>query len=155
MYLFNRSIAVNVQTDDYKTALVSGVFLDSHHEWCLNFSVDLETYEVTMAYGELRRAPHPDCLKVEERVKELVGLKLVHGVRKKIEAAVGKGMGCTHLTDLTLECVKGLVQARFNLMERQLPAEEMTNYVEDYLKGSCYHFREDSEIYGGKVKAHL
>lgn len=150
MYLFNRSITVNVQTEDYKTASVSGVFLDSHHEWCLNFSVDLKTNEITSAYGELRRGPHPDCRKVEERVQELVGLKLVHGVRKKIESAVGKASGCTHLTDLTLECVKGLVQARFNLMERELPEAEMKNYVEDYLRGSCYHFRDDSEIYTKK-----
>lgn len=141
MYLFNRSITVNVQTEDYKTAQVNGVFLDSQHEWCLNLSVDLESYVVTKAYGELRRAPHPDCMVVQERVQELVGLKLVHGVRKKIEAAVGKETGCTHLTDLTLECVKGLVQARFNLMERKLPEEDITDYVKDYLKGSCYNFR--------------
>lgn len=155
MYLFNRSITVNVHTEDFQIAVVNGIFLDSHHEWCLTLWVNMDSYEVIAAKGELRRAPHPDCLKVEERVSQLVGLKLVHGVRKKIQAAVGQNTGCTHLTDLTLECVKGLVQAKFNVMHRTMAGDEMKGYVEDYLKGSCYHFREDSEIYGSKSEKNI
>lgn len=147
MHLFNRSITVNVQTEDYKLAQVSGVFLDSHHELCLNFTVDLETFEVTTAAAELRRTPHPDCSQVEIQVQKLVGLKLIHGVRKKIQAAVGQEAGCTHLADLTLECVKGFVQARFDLLRRTKTEAELNNYVKEYLKGSCYHFRLDSDLY--------
>lgn len=147
MHLFNRSITVNVQTDDHKLARVSGVFLDSHHELCLNLTVDLENATVTTATAELRRTPHPDCGEVEKQVQQLVGFKLTHGVRKKIQAAVGQEAGCTHLSDLTMECVKGFVQARFGIMDQTMPEAELNAYVEDYLKGSCHHFRLDSDIY--------
>ncbi|CAA7599800.1 Protein of unknown function (DUF2889) [Acididesulfobacillus acetoxydans] len=143
MHLFNRSIIVNVQSQDYKSAQVSGVFLDSHHELCLDFSVDLGTFEVTAATAEWRRAPHTDCAQVEKRAQGLVGLKLTHGVRKEIQKAVGQEQGCTHLMDLALECVKGFVQARFSLLRLTTPEPELSAYVEDYLKGSCYHFRRN------------
>lgn len=143
MYLFNRSITVNVHTQDDVNAIVNGIFLDSHHELCLTLTVNLETNEVIGAEAELRRAPHPDCLEVESRVTKLIGLRLVHGVRKKIQAAVGEKDGCTHLTDLALECVKGLVQAKFNIMHRVMSPEVLEEHVWEYLKGSCHHYREN------------
>ncbi|KLU59147.1 hypothetical protein CEB3_c41310 [Peptococcaceae bacterium CEB3] len=146
MHLFNRSITVNVQSEDYKSAQVRGVFLDSHHELCLDFSVDLATFAITAAAAEWRRAPHADCGQVEKKAGRLVGLKLTHGVRKEIQKTVGQEAGCTHLMDLTLECVKSFVQARFSLLRLTKSEPELSAYVEDYLKGSCYHFRRNKDV---------
>ena len=141
MYLFNRTISVNVCSVGEKTVMVNGVFLDSQHELCITLEADLESYTITSAVGELRRAPHTDCGNTQERVKELVGVNLNRNVRKQIQAAVGLEHGCTHLTDLTLECVKGIVQAKYQLMHLTMQPAEMKVQVEQQLKGSCLHYK--------------
>jgi hypothetical protein len=141
MYLFNRSISVNVSLEDEKTVRVNGVFLDTQHELCLTLEADLKSYTITSAVGELRRTPHADCGPVNERIKELVGVNLNRNVRKQVQAAVGLEHGCTHLTDLTLECVKGLLQAKYQLMRLTMQPAEMKVQVEQQLKGNCLHYK--------------
>ena len=141
MYLFNRTISVNVCLVGEKTVTVNGIFLDSQHELCITLEADLESYTITSAVGELRRAPHMDCGHTQERIKELVGVNLDRNVRKQIQAAVGLEHGCTHLTDLTLECVKGIVQAKYQLMHLTMQPAEMKAQVEQQLKGSCLHYK--------------
>lgn len=141
MYLFNRSISVNVRSVDNNTVTIEGFFLDSHHELCLTLEVNLGSNTITSAIGELRRVPHTDCGKTQERIKKLVGVNLTRNVRKQIQAAVGLDCGCTHLTDLTLECVKGLVQAKLGLMHAEKQPEEIKVHTEQFLKGSCLHFK--------------
>jgi len=116
MYLFNRSISVNARSIDEKTVIVDGFLLDSHHELCITLGVDLESNTITSADGEFRRVPHTDCGQTQKLINNLVGVDLNCNVRKQIQVAVGLNNGCTHLTDLTLECVKGLLQAKFRLM---------------------------------------
>jgi hypothetical protein len=142
MYLFNRSISVNVSLKDEKTVKVNGVFLDTQHELCLTLEADLKSYTIISAVGELRRTPHADCGPVSERIKELVGVNLNRNVRKQVQAAVGLEHGCTHLTDLTLECVKGLLQAKYQLMRLTMQPAEMKVQVEQQLKGNCLHYKK-------------
>lgn len=142
MYLFNRTISVNVRSVDDKTVTVDGFLLDSHHELCLTLGVDLESNTITSATGEFRRVPHTDCEQSQKLITNLVGVNLNRNVRKQIRVAVGLNYGCTHLTDLTLECVKGLLQARFQLMKLTMQEEELSDLVEQYLKGSCLHYKK-------------
>lgn len=142
MYLFNRSISVNVRSVDDKTITVDGFLLDSHHELCITLGVDLGSNTITAADGEFRRVPHTDCGDTQKLIKNLVGIDLNRSVRKQIQVAVGLNYGCTHLTDLTLECVKGLLQARFRLMHLTMHEEEIKGLVEQYLEGSCLHYNK-------------
>jgi len=142
VYLFNRSISVNVRSEDETTLKVEGVFLDSQHELCLTFEVDLASYIITSADGELRRAPHSDCGQAQKLIKNLLGINLNHNVRKQIQMAVGLSNGCTHLTDLTLECVKGLLQAKFRLMRHKMEEDETKGLFEKYLEGNCLHYKK-------------
>lgn len=150
MNLFNRTITVSVQTKGEKHVAVDGIFIDSHHELYLSLTVDIETFKVTDAYGELRRGPHEDCFVTEKKPSNLVGLDLTRNVRKQIITAVGGNQGCTHFEELALECVKGLKQAKFRLMKLSMPTEEVDNLINDYLKDSCYHYRkkktDDAEV---------
>ncbi|OLN34006.1 DUF2889 domain-containing protein [Desulfosporosinus metallidurans] len=142
MYLFNRSITVNIRSIDGKSITVDGFFLDSHHELCLTLGVDLESNTITSAEGEFRRAPHSDCGQTQEKIKKLIGVNLNRYVRKQIQAAVGLEQGCTHLTDLTLECVKGIIQAKFRLMHLNMETEDIQPQVQQYLAGSCRHYKK-------------
>ncbi len=141
MNIFNRSITINVRTTDGKTVTVDGVFLDSYHELCLTLAVEMDEFTIITANGEFRRIPHEDCHHGLDRIPNLVGLRLAHGVRKQIIAAVGSDVGCTHLADLALECVKALVQAKHSLMKLSLTPEEIQACSEEYLRGTCYHYR--------------
>ncbi len=142
MNIFNRSITINVRTtDNGKSVTVDGVFLDSYHELCLTLAVEMDGFTIIAANGEFRRIPHEDCNYGQKRISNLVGLRLGHGVRKQIMAAVGSEVGCTHLADLALECVKALVQAKYSLMKLSLTPEEIHIQTEEYLRGTCYHFR--------------
>ena len=142
MYLFNRTISVNVRSEKENTVTVEGVFLDSLHELCLTLEVDMESYIITSADGKLRRVPHEDCGQTQKLINNLVGVDLNRNVRKQIQAAVGLDYGCTHLTDLTLECIKGLLQAKFQLMHLTMQDEEIRGLLEQYLEGSCLHYKK-------------
>ncbi|MHB8073488.1 DUF2889 domain-containing protein [Desulfosporosinus fructosivorans] len=102
---------------DKKLLTVDGFFLDSHHELCITLGVDLESNTIVSANGEFLRVPHTDCEQSHNLINNLVGINLDRNVRKQIQRAVGLNYGCTHLTDLTLECVKGLLQAKFSIDE--------------------------------------
>ena len=141
MYLFNRSISVNVRSEDEKTLTVNGFLLDSHHELCITLGVDLESNTITSADGEFRRVPYTDCGQTRKLINNLVGVDLNRNVRKQIQVAVGLKYGCTHLTDLTLECVKGLRQAKFQLMQHTMQEEKIKGLVEQ-LEGSCLHYKK-------------
>jgi len=141
VYLFNRSINVNVRSADGQYLIVDGIFLDSHHEICLTLTVEIATYTIVEADGELRRTPHVDCRDTRELIKNLIGLTIDKGIRRKLQSAVGLENGCTHLFELSLECIKGLIQAKYSLMNLTMPSEQVSAYVEDYLKDSCYHYR--------------
>jgi len=146
MHLFNRSISVNVRSEDENTLTVAGIFLDSLQELCLTLQVDLGSNRITSADGELRRAPHSDCGETQKLINNLVGIDLNRNVRKQIQVAVGLKYGCTHLTDLTLECVKGLLQAKFHLMHLTMQKEGINCQYEQYLKqnieGTCLHYKK-------------
>ena len=145
VYLFNRSISVNVRTEDEKTITVTGVFLDTLHELCITLGADFESNTIISADGEFRRVPHTDCGQTQKLINNLVGVNLNSNVRKQIQVAVGLKNGCTHLTDLTLECVKGLLQAKFYLMQLTMQKEEIKGQFEQYLEknleGTCLHYK--------------
>jgi len=84
--------------------------------------------------------PHLDCQDTRELIKNLIGLTIDKGIRRKLQSAVGMENGCTHLFELSLECIKGLIQAKYSLMNLTMPSEQVNAYVEEYLKDSCYHY---------------
>lgn len=146
MNLFNRTMTVSVNTLDEDRAVAQGVFIDSHHELVLSMTVNMNNFKVLEAEGELRRAPHQDCISTDERVKNLIGIDLTHNVRRQILRAVGEEAGCTHFTELALECVKGIKQAKFHLMGLELPPEVVHSQLQDLLKGTCFHFRKREDL---------
>jgi len=141
VYLFNRSININVRSSDSTILTVNGTFLDSHHEICLTLVVDILTYTIVGAEGELLRTPHGNCRETRQLIENLIGLTIDKGIRRKLQSAVGYENGCTHLFELALECVKGLIQAKYSLMNLTLSPEQVTTYVEEYLRDSCYHYQ--------------
>jgi len=143
MYLFNRSISVNVRSIDTKTVSVDGVFLDTYHELCMTLEVDVESQTITAATGQFCRFPHTDCAETQERIKRLIGTNLNQNVRKQVQTAVGQKNGCTHITELTLECVKGFMQATYKLMNLTMPAEQVDELIEQYLEGNCFHYQKN------------
>jgi hypothetical protein len=142
MYLFNRSISVNVRSDDARNVTIEGILIDSHHELCLTINIDAETNTIVSAEGELRRAPFEDCKQTQLRINNLAGINLILNAGKQIRAAVGGKNGCTHLTELSLECIKGYLQSKSKLMEAVMNPDDVKIFVDKYLEGSCLHYNK-------------
>ncbi|MDA8229501.1 MAG: DUF2889 domain-containing protein [Desulfitobacterium hafniense] len=141
MFLFNRSINVSVTKDHDHVINIQSFLLDSHHEISLAIRVDPETDTIIYASAELCRTLHDDCKITQELVKNLIGITFTRDIRKQIVTAIGRDKGCTHLTDLTIECVKAFKQAKFRLMSLTLSKPELERQLRDYLVGTCFHFR--------------
>jgi hypothetical protein len=139
--LFNRAITVSVQSKDDEHLVVNGLFIDSNHELVLRMTVNIESLIVTEAFGEFRRAPHKDCLVTCKAIQNLQGTDLNRSIRRQVVSAVGGEGGCVHLEELSLECIKGIKQAKFSLMRLRMPQEEVHSQIYDLLEGSCHHFR--------------
>lgn len=141
MNIFNRSISVNIITEDKKTATIVGVFLDTYHEICLTLTADLDTFNILTSVGEFRRTPHDDCHQCESLIPNLAGISFGPGIGKRIAAAVGMESGCTHLSDLAMECIKSLFQGKYTLLHLTQHPDETNSQVYAYLKGTCYHYQ--------------
>lgn len=142
MYLFNRSISVNVRSTDEETVTVDGVFMDLFHELSITLVLDLESNIITSADGEFCRIPHSECSQTLKLINNLVGVDINRNARKQIQAAVGLKDGCVHITELALECVKVLYQAKFRLMHLTMQQEEITDLAEHFFQGSCLHYKK-------------
>lgn len=149
--LFNRTITVSVHTQDEKHVIVDGVFIDSNHELVLSMTVNIEDLKVLDSSGELRRAPHQDCLETANWTKSLIGLDLTRNVRKQVIHAVGGEKGCTHFEELALECIKGIKQAMFALMKMKMPFDEVHSKIYEMLEGKCHHFRKKDKVDSNNV----
>ncbi|MDR3288410.1 MAG: DUF2889 domain-containing protein [Peptococcaceae bacterium] len=147
MNLFNRSITVNVNTADKKILEIAGTFIDSYHELYITLVVDIEQNQIDEARGEMKRTPNEHCFYVEGLIPQLKGISLETGIRKRVLQTVGGSGGCTHLTELVLECIKGAIQGRFKLMELSRPElslEDLVRTGASMYKNSCYTYSKYS-----------
>lgn len=141
MNVFNRSVTVNVSVLDEERVVANSVFIDSYHEFVLNLTVDAKRFIVLDAEGQINRCPFQECASIVTKVKKLIGLDLSHSVTKQVKYAVGGESGCTHFTELTLECVKGIRQANYRISEMKMPIKDVHANYDNLLKGTCFHYR--------------
>jgi hypothetical protein len=146
MYLFNRTISANVRSANEKTVTVEGLFMDYFHELCMTLVLDLETDLIISADGDFCRIPHSDCGQTLKLISNLVGIDIKGNVRKQVQAAVGLSDGCVHISELALECIKVLIQAKFRLLHLTMPQEEITDIAECFFQGSCFHYKKYKKL---------
>lgn len=142
MYLFNRTISANVRSSDERMVTVEGLFMDCFHELCMTLVLDMETNLIISADGDFCRIPHSDCGQTLKLINNLVGIDITGNARKQVQAAVGLGDGCVHISELALECIKVLIQAKFRLMHLTMQQEEITDIAERFFQGSCLHYKK-------------
>jgi hypothetical protein len=145
MNLFNRSINVHVTTEDQKIFVVTGVFTDSYQELSVTLTIDMGENCIINASGEMVRIPDPHCAHAETMIHGLIGISLNKGVRRRVGQAVGGVHGCTHLTELVLECIRGAIQGGFKLMKMNRPElsqEELVRSIAPIYKDSCYTYAQ-------------
>ena len=100
----------------------------------------------------IHAVPHRDCLKMEQSLKPVIGVRIERGFLRTVRERVGGVAGCTHLIHLLSTLSQALMQGYWMIRdcddfsaeeERSLRAESMARFMKD----SCYAWREDGESY--------
>jgi len=100
-----RDIGINLYLLDNGNGLLEATMLDASHLIKLEMEVHPDTRTIVSASSELVIHPYPLCKMVEDRAKNLAGLKIEKGVMKKVGLAVGTSSGCVHLRELAMETI--------------------------------------------------
>jgi len=107
----------------------------------------IEDIEVKMV-----TVPREDCLKVEQSLEPLRGLKVAKGFTAGVRNLCGGVKGCTHLVNLLTGAGSAIVQGYMAVSYQKQPdsrsdrAKKGRGMIE-YLKNTCYAWREDGEAY--------
>lgn len=145
MAIFNRSKFCSVDQIGPDLLEAKGTFIDTVHEINLTLQVKIDNLEILSAKADMVRVPHKTCEEAQGEDSKLVGIKIGAGSRKAVQNAVGHDHGCTHLTDLTMDLIKAVVQANYRLENRALTKEQMLTKHVVSLGGSCNFWTEIKE----------
>jgi hypothetical protein len=94
--------ATLTDTKSHPVELIGGARApgDPIHDMVLRVTVDPGFDVVAVDVASLRVPVPGVCEGAAPRYRELVGLNLLRGFRKAVQARVGRTRGCTHLTEL-------------------------------------------------------
>ncbi|MDA8333587.1 MAG: DUF2889 domain-containing protein [Peptococcaceae bacterium] len=144
MDLFSRYQYVHVESIAPKELVVSGNFMDKHHEIHLRLSIALPGLKISEAGGRFVRCPYERCQAAAANLGKLTGLTVGPGVKKKIREALGGCGGCVHLVELAAGMTSAVLQAYFELLFRSKTPEEIEELKRRLLTGSCVGYPGES-----------
>lgn len=98
---------------------------------------------------ELPGVPRDDCRETINSLEPIKGLRIASGFTTKVKSLAGGSLGCAHLVTLLLAIAPAAVQgfwvngARKMASMDSVGALENRELVEEYLKNTCWVWRED------------
>lgn len=138
-YVFARNTSVQVSKVDQKTITVSGMMIDTYHEIGVRLTIDMEEKVILAANGEFIRAPFQECFDNGDALfQKLVGICVGPGVYGRIMKVIGWSDGCTHLSNLILDCVRGMIESPMTFY----PHNSSYSETENRQFGTCKIMRE-------------
>lgn len=104
------------------------------------------------AEAEMPKIPSQECEEAMATIKKLIGLPIVYGFSKAVKDRLGGATGCTHLTSLVLSMGSAAMQGFANNRGQNQLSNEARSMMVQYVKNSCYVWREDGELFKKVVK---
>jgi hypothetical protein len=104
------------------------------------------------AEAEMPEVPMEECPEVRDRVKELIGLTIAYGYSREVKKLLGGVKGCVHLTSLILAMGPAALHGWNNNNRRRPAPAEFGSFMLEYIKNSCWVWREDGEKYQGEAE---
>lgn len=140
MELYSRQKSVSVRMLNENLVVAETALVDPAHEIKVAIYYLIPEGVISDARAEFIRYPWDVCPQAAMVMSRIVGMSLGRGLRMKIEESVGKKDGCSHMADLVVEAIKGLVQAQFRIRYRDLDPEQRAEAARTDLKGTCLAF---------------
>lgn len=132
---FERNYNLKLKNYPREIAIESSM-LDFDHAIWVEIKISKETGTITEVSAKMPKIPHQlICQKSFTALKNIVGLKIEHGLSKKLKELIGKNTGCVHIFKLVW-----------------LAADEAANYLKrfatiekqrEFLKNTCVAYKED------------
>ncbi len=116
---------------------------DPIHDMSLRVTID-DTFSIVAVTAAMPRVPNPGvCETITPRYGALVGLNLLRGFRKQVQARLGRTQGCTHLSELTAVLPTAALQSIGHLVRRDDPDAAS---VPPFFIGQCHAYDRGGEV---------
>lgn len=133
---FERIYSTKIKNAGAEKILIEASMLDFDHAIWTEIEINAETREIIRAEAKMPKVPHaPICQKATEKLKEIVGLKIEHGLSRKLREVIGKNDGCVHIYKL----IWLSADAAANYLGRFATPEEQR----EFLKNTCVVYKEE------------
>lgn len=112
-----------------------------HHmivRWLVDKSLTIKQVEV-----ELKRFPHQECPETESTLQKLEGMKVAKGFTMKVKDLFGKGIGCSHLTELVIAMAPATIQGFWTAHSGKPVSKKMAGSMKPMLENTCYVWRKN------------
>ncbi|MBI2861210.1 MAG: DUF2889 domain-containing protein [Chloroflexi bacterium] len=159
-YIFvrNKHVGTQVLGDELKVRTrIDETFFAGWAELRLAID-DLRVLDVQ---GEWERSLNEECRLVSPLLRRVVGDVISPGLTKRFDTAIGGPDGCTHMTNMILECCHAAVLARRQawMAEAMLFGSTPEEFYQEWIRvrpkdllNSCVAFAEDSPLVRGISK---
>ena len=134
---------VDVKT--YPLQLLSGVREagDPIHDMSLRLTIDA-TFTIVGVETASDRLPVPGtCEAITPRYAALIGLNLLRGFRKAVQARFGRTLGCTHLSELAAVLPTAALQS---ITHKARPPEADDASQPPFFIGQCHAYDRTGEV---------
>jgi hypothetical protein len=88
--------------------------LEVHH-MVVDLVVQFPSMEIVDANVALETHPHPQCVRIEDHYRKLIGLSIARGFTHKVRELFGGPRGCTHTTALLQAMAPVAIQSIWSL----------------------------------------
>lgn len=128
--------------------------LDVHH-MVLDLVLDFPSLTIVEADAEMFVTPHLDCVGIQPRYGDLVGVSIARGFNRKVNELFGAASGCTHITALLRAMAPVAVQSMWSMRTIYPDTSDSWRQAEtkeDKLAGmkfnlnSCHMWAEDGRL---------
>ncbi len=127
----------NLKIDNQvENIVIEASMLDYDHAVVIKIEINKKTKEIIKVQAKMPRVPHtPMCQKALVSFEYIIGLKIEHGLKKKLQERIGKNKGCIHIYKL----VWLAADLAANYIKRDATVEEQR----EFLKNTCVVYSEE------------
>ena len=132
-------------TTPFPIALLSGRrdAGDPVHDMFLRVTIDAQ-FTIVGVEADPARVPNPGvCEAVAPKYERLVGLNLLRGFRKQVQARLGRIEGCTHLSELTSVLPTAALQSIAHVVR---PVDDSRATEPPFFIGQCHAYDRSGEV---------
>ncbi len=106
---FSRNRCTSVEVLDEDTLRSVCRLQDTLTDACVEIRVRMPELEIASATADFLRTPEESCLRTNEALEKMVGVRIGAGMLKIIKGLIGEVSGCKQLAFMVEECCHGVI----------------------------------------------